>query len=178
MASPVVSDCREERIGACDHQRAALPTIVRPHEELPSSGIAAIYLAGPVPRRAGEVPWHLEAIAALQAYGFDGAVIVPRASDEAAAQESDERQLSWEFEAQCRADVLLFWVPRDPADMLGLTTNLEWGIWHDTGKVVIGIPPAAAMTLPLRHAAYRVGVDVCESMNGTVRCALRSLACR
>lgn len=155
-----------------------MPTIVHPNEALPSSGVAAIYLVGPVPRKTGEVRWHLEAIAALQAYRFDGAVIVPRTLDERAIQESDERQLSWEFQAQCRADVLLFWVPRDLVDMPGLTTNLEWGMWYDTGKVVIGIPPGAALTLPLRHAAQRAALEVCDTLDGTVQSALRALACQ
>ena len=135
-----------------------------------------IYLAGPAPRETDKLPWHPEAINALHAQGFEGAVIVPQSLNERATLEADEQQLSWEFQAQCLANVLLFWVPRNPIDMLGLTTNLEWGMWYSTGKVVIGIPPEATMTLPMRHAAHRAGIKVCDTLDGTVRRALQALA--
>ena len=41
------------------------------------------------------------------------------------------------------ADVIVFWIPRDLDTLPGFTTNIEWGAWHRSGKVVLGAPPDA-----------------------------------
>ena len=56
-----------------------------------------------------------------------------------------------------RADALMFWIPRRLWDLPGLTTNLEWGVWHQSGKVVLGAPPGTPKMRYLRHYADRAG---------------------
>ena len=150
--------------------------ILRPCELLPAAGLQLVYLAGPVPRHIESASWHLTATALLKSYGFAGMIIAPQVLGE--TRESEERQLAWEYEAQTRADALLFWVARDHTEAPGLTTNLEWGIWHASGKVAIGIPPNAPSTLPVRYSAKRVGVPVFATLDETVRAVLGLLASR
>lgn len=136
-------------------------------EPLPRAGCPTIYLAGPVPRDPGATSWHGEAIELLDARGFAGYVVVPRPRngvwpDDAAAQ------ISWEELAQRRADGLLFWVPRHLWNLPGLTTNLEWGIWHASGKAVLGAPRDAPRMAYLHHWAEVGGAPTAQTLRGTV----------
>lgn len=46
----------------------------------------------------------------------------------------------WERVALINATVILFWVPRKLPDMPAFTTNVEFGYWLHSGKVVYGRP--------------------------------------
>jgi hypothetical protein len=48
--------------------------------------------------------------------------------------------VEWEFAALERADVLLFWVPRDTESLPGFTTNVEFGRYVGSGRMVYGRP--------------------------------------
>ena len=50
----------------------------------------------------------------------------------------------WEREALINATVILFWVPRKLPDMSAFTTNVEFGYWLHSGKVVYGRPNDAS----------------------------------
>ena len=50
----------------------------------------------------------------------------------------------WEREALTKATVILFWVPRKLPDMAAFTTNVEFGYWLHSGKVIYGRPDDAS----------------------------------
>lgn len=49
----------------------------------------------------------------------------------------------WERMALTEATVIMFWVPRSLPDMAGFTTNVEFGYWMPTKKVIYGRPNTA-----------------------------------
>lgn len=46
----------------------------------------------------------------------------------------------WEREALTEATVIIFWIPRRLPDMTAFTTNVEFGYWLHSGKVIYGRP--------------------------------------
>lgn len=47
---------------------------------------------------------------------------------------------SWEREALTEATTIIFWIPRQLTDMPAFTTNVEFGYWLHSNKVVYGRP--------------------------------------
>jgi hypothetical protein len=58
------------------------------------------------------------------------------------------------------------------ATLPGLTTNVEWGRWESSGKVVLGTPADAPHTRYLRHYAQRYGVATADTLDETMSAAL------
>lgn len=71
-----------------------------------------------------------------------------------------------------RADALLFWIPRVLWTLPGLTTNLEWGIWHDSGKAVLGAPPGTPRMRYLEYYAKVAGAPQAETLHDAARIAV------
>lgn len=146
-------------------------TIVRPFEPFPTAVTRTIFLAGPSPR-SDEIPsWRPEALALLEELRFDGHVYLPEASDANAWMTDPDLQEVWEDEALHRADAVAFWVPRDfTPDATGKprmpagTTNMEFGEFLTSGRIVLGVPPKAPQTHAMKQKAARYGVPVCTDM--------------
>ena len=49
----------------------------------------------------------------------------------------------WERITLSEATTIVFWIPRHLPDMPAFTTNVEFGYWLHTGKVVYGRPDNA-----------------------------------
>ena len=49
----------------------------------------------------------------------------------------------WEREALTETTTILFWIPRHLPDMPAFTTNVEFGYWLHTNKVIYGRPDDA-----------------------------------
>jgi hypothetical protein len=47
----------------------------------------------------------------------------------------------------------------------GLTTNIEFGRWEDSRRIVLGAPPGAAHVGYLRECAARVGAPSVETLD-------------
>ena len=69
----------------------------------------------------------------------------------------------------------LFWVPRELRTMPAFTTNVEFGIWADSGKAVLGYPPKAPKCRYLDWLAGRHRVPVRHTLPETVAAALALL---
>jgi hypothetical protein len=145
--------------------------IIHVFDALPEEGERLVYLAGPVPRDAGEHAWHAEAIQECRAAGFDGVIAVPRLR--VGTVKDPDSQIAWEHAAMSRADALLFWIPRVLWELPGLTTNLEWGVWHDSGKTILGAPPGTPRMRYLRFYAQRAGAPQTESLTDAARLAVQ-----
>ena len=52
----------------------------------------------------------------------------------------------WERNALIEATIIVFWVPREIPNMSGFTTNVEFGYWLHSGKVLYGRPNGAPKT--------------------------------
>lgn len=105
-------------------------------------GQKSIFLAGPTPRGGEFESWRTDACKFLEDCGFDGVVYVPEYSTW--RQKTDYvDQVQWERDALSNASVITFWIPRALPDMPALTTNVEFGYWIHSGKILYGRPDDA-----------------------------------
>ncbi len=140
-------------------------------EGFPEVVTRSILLAGPTPREPTVPSWRPAALAALEAQGFDGAVFVPEPRE---GWMSDyDGQIAWEEAGLHRADAILFWVPRDMKTLPGLTTNVEFGVWADSGKVVLGAPEDAVKMRYLEHYASRYHAPIARDLPSAAAAAVR-----
>lgn len=102
----------------------------------------SVFLAGPTPRNPNTISWRKDAVKKLDELRFDGVVYVPEFSSGKPLKDYDE-QVVWERTALSNATVILFWIPRKLPDMPAFTTNVEFGYWLHTGKVIYGRPDDA-----------------------------------
>ena len=114
-------------------------------DEVVLKGKKSIFLAGPTPRGKEVASWRVEAVRKLEELGFDGVVFVPEYSTWV-PKENYEEQANWEREALTEATVILFWIPRSFPDMPAFTTNVEFGYWLHSKKVIYGRPDGAPKT--------------------------------
>jgi 8-oxo-dGTP pyrophosphatase MutT (NUDIX family)/nucleoside 2-deoxyribosyltransferase len=113
--------------------------VIYAQEEFPSEYTKSIFLAGPTPRDNNIESWRNEALEILKQLKYDGAVFIPESKDGKFNGKYDD-QVEWEKTGLNKADCIVFWIPRDLETMPAFTTNIEWGMWNDSGKVVIGFP--------------------------------------
>lgn len=83
-----------------------------------------------------------------------------------------ERQYEWEDFHLRVASCILFWIPRDLKMLPGFTTNIEWGKWCGSGKVILGHPPNAPKTSWIDFDAQRHFVTVEENLGDAVQAAI------
>jgi hypothetical protein len=60
--------------------------------------------------------------------------------------EDVRREVEWEDEALTRCTLIVFWVPRDLKTLPGFTTNVEFGMYLRSGKIIYGRPDNAPET--------------------------------
>lgn len=143
-------------------------------EQPPPHWSAAVFLAGPTPREAGVRSWRPDAISELRGqWDRDGRLVVFAPEPRDGRWVSDYiAQVSWEYATLNLADEILFWVPREVNHLPGLTTNVEYGAWCDSGKVVFGAPVKAPKNRYLHHYADQNHIPTAASLPETVRLAL------
>lgn len=105
-------------------------------------GEKSIFLAGPTPRGENAISWRTKACQFLEDNGFDGVVYVPEYSTWKPKEDYVD-QAEWERDALLNASVIAFWIPRELPDMPAFTTNVEFGYWLHSGKVIYGRPDTA-----------------------------------
>lgn len=157
--------------------------IVYANELFPTRVQKSIFLAGPTPRSEGAVSWRSQAIALLGLLGYDGHVFIPEPRSGKWEHEYD-RQVEWEEEGLNRADCIVFWVPRDldgtapegnGSPMMALTTNVEWGMWKNSGKVVWGAPDWAKHTRYQQYYSNKLGVPQAQTLKETLELAIQKI---
>ncbi len=105
-------------------------------------GEKSIFIAGPTPREKDAISWRKEACNILEEIGFDGIVYVPEYSTWKPKEDYVD-QAMWERIGLTEATVIAFWIPRSLPDMPAFTTNVEFGYWLHSNKVIYGRPNEA-----------------------------------
>lgn len=153
--------------------------LVHTFEPMPTRVVRSIFLAGPTPRTAEARSWRPEALAALERHRFSGTVFVPEMRAGPFDEARYDECVAWEDEALRRADCICFWVPRDLTPdvdgkprFAGLTTNVEFGRWERSGKVVFGALRSAEANRYLWNYAKRHGLPRAGTLDHTVQAAL------
>ena len=118
-------------------------------------GKKSIFLAGPTPRDKNIKSWRKDACKFLEENGFDGVVYVPEFSNWKPLENYND-QTEWEREGLSNASVILFWIPRQLPDMPAFTTNVEFGYWLHSGKIIYGRPDDSRKN---KYLDWLYGVD-------------------
>lgn len=145
--------------------------IVYAKQPFPNTVTKSIFLAGPTPRSSNVVGWRQQALEALSVLGYDGHVFVPEPEDQKWGGDYTD-QVEWEDEGLNRADCIVFWIPRKMTDMPALTTNDEWGVWKDSGKVVIGAPTDAQHVRYQGYYADKLKIPTADTLVRTLMNAI------
>lgn len=140
-----------------------------------------VYLAGPTYRITPgashtQVSWRFDAIKLLEAQGFTGTVCVPEWRDGIKPVDwTYSRQVDWETENLTKAKVILFWIPREMNLLPGFTTNIEFGEWMNSGKIVVGAPKDAERIRYIRERCSRYNIVWGDTLKSCVDNALDKL---
>ena len=86
-----------------------------------------------------------------------------------------DKQVNWELEHLNKANVIMFWIPRDLKNLPGFTTNVEYGMFLKSGKIVLGYPAGAPKMKYLDMVARMNNVPVSNDLNETIKIALSIL---
>lgn len=130
-----------------------------------------IFLAGCSIRDLEDQSWRPEAIELFRRFGFDGTLFAPEMKS-GGFGDNWVYVVEWEDWHLNRADCILFWIPRDLKTFFGFTTNVEWGRWERSGKVVLGSPPGAKKMGYIRYYAKKLGIPTSDTLEETVKSAV------
>ncbi len=150
-------------------------TVVYYENEAPETLEKSIFLAGPSPRLPHVRSWRPEALQILEQLGYDGVVFVPECGGPMTLHPDPVYMIAWEDRYLHMADQVVFWVPRDMQDLPGLTTNIEFGRWEDSGRTVLGHPVGAPHTYYMDLYARKEGVPVCDTLKATLEIAVKRI---
>src|SRR5690606_12285421 len=81
-------------------------------------------------------------------------------------------QVEWEDRSLHLSDCILFWIPRDMKTLPGLTTNVEFGRWEDSGKAVLGSPTGAEKNDYIIQYANKLNIPGADTLNQTLALAI------
>lgn len=138
------------------------------------SSSQSIFLAGPSPRAKHHPNWRIEAVKMLEEKGFAGTVFIPLSKDVQLTR-SLEGQIEWELTNLDKASLIVFWIPRDLETLPGFTTNVEFGMYVKSGKIVLGFPKEAPHMRYLEHVAKINHVPTFYTLEETIKSALQML---
>lgn len=133
----------------------------------------SIFLAGPSPRDGStdwQGTWREEAVKLLEKLGFDGHVFIPLPFNGMSYAEG----VKWEEHLLEIADQILFWVPRSK-EMPAFTTNVEFGEWMKSGKVVLGYPEDAERMRYLEAKVNKYGSKTYDNLEDTIKACIANL---
>ena len=118
--------------------------------------------------------WRPTIINLLEQKGFQGTIYVPEPSDE---QWGDYlHQVNWEKEKLDNCDIIIFWIPRELQFMPAFTTNVEFGLYLNSGKVLYGRPPESPKNRYLDFKYQEVyKKEPCNTMEELVESIIRRI---
>ncbi len=149
--------------------------IVYAGEAPPETYSKAIFLAGPSPRGTTDENWRPAALGALTKLGYDGVVYIPLPREEGKWPANYDDQIVWETKYLRMCDQIIFWVPRDLKTLPAFTTNVEFGLWCDSGKITYGRPPSAPKMRYLDWHAVEEKLQVHETLEATLAAGLERI---
>lgn len=132
-----------------------------------------VFLAGPTPRELDVRSWRPLMIKKLREEGFKGHILIPEKENPEEGYDYDT-QVVWEERALNSADLIVFWVPRKLDTMPGFTTNVEFGEWMKSGKVILGHPKNAEKMRYMIHKAEKYKIPYYNTMDEVVSYVIKN----
>ena len=144
----------------------------------------SIFLAGPTPRSKNVKSWRPSFVEALKDNGFKSSIFIPENKVLGSPYDFD-KQIPWEVKGLNKANLIVFWIPRNLKTMPAFTTNIEFGEFMHSGKIVVGFPPKSVKNryiakrcemhqIPLFHTVEEMVNFICEEeikiLNECKRC--------
>src|SRR4051794_18478490 len=149
--------------------------VVYARQDYANAGRPGLFLAGPTPRSPEVLSWRPEALRLLDQLLFPGAVFVPEDAGTGGLSASYEEQIGWEWACLERADAIAFWVPRELKTLPGFVTNIEFGLYCRSGKVLLGYPPTAPKMRDLARLAGACNIPVFHDLPDLLRAVVARL---
>jgi len=147
--------------------------VIFAREDLSKLYTPSVFLAGPTPRSADVKSWRIEAIKLFEEQQFTGNLIVPEDINWGLKEENYDAQVEWEEKGLNEADCIMFWIPRNLVTLPGFTTNDEWGVWKQSGKVVLGVPDDAEKCRYQIYYAKKLHIAFSTSLQDTIKNAIK-----
>ncbi len=85
------------------------------------------------------------------------------------------RQIDWEVKYLNLAKVIIFWIPRDSGNP-AFTTNIEFGEWMHSNKIVVGAPKDAERMDYIKDRCTKLGIPFSNTIEQTVDNAIKMLS--
>lgn len=144
--------------------------IVYAQTPFPTAVERTLFLAGPTDRGNRPTAWRQEALQILKDLDFDGHVFIPEAEG-GRWNGNKDAQFEWEDEALRRADAIVFWMPRDLQTLPGFTTNIEFGLYARSRKIVWAAPEGALKVDWIERYAETLNVPITRDLKYALRIA-------
>ena len=96
-----------------------------------------IFLAGPT-YRSDKPSWREKAIEIFKKYNYNDYLFIPEPFTGIY-----KTQIEWELFYLEQSKLIMFWVPRELKELPGFTTNVEFGMYFKSNKVIYGRPDNA-----------------------------------
>lgn len=132
----------------------------------------SIFLAGPTPRDHSSPSWRPDMIKILRDAGFEGDIFIPEKRGNYLDYEYGTHT-RWEVEHLNKATLILFWVPREKNAMPAFTTNIEFGEFLHSGKIVLGYPEWAERMRYLKERCIMHDIPHFHTMEEVANCAIK-----
>lgn len=141
--------------------------------------VNSIFLAGPTPLLENQKmikSWRFDVLRLLEQYGFNGDVFIPEIQDgEYSPDWTYSKQVDWEIKMLTKATAILFWIPRDLVLLPGFTTNIEFGEWLKSGKIVVGAPEGAPKMQYLQERCNRLKIPWQNTLENCVKAVVNKV---
>jgi len=134
----------------------------------------SIFLAGPSPQSKEHYNWRPEALEILKKIEFDGSVFVPISRDGNWLPNYNAK-VEWELTHLDMASVIVFWIPRDLETRPGFRTNVKYGMYLKSGKIILGFPENTPKMKYLAHLADIHNISIYHTLEKTLNNALQKL---
>lgn len=137
----------------------------------------SIYLAGPTDGTNYLTRWRSDVLDVLKNENFDGNVILPelKLTSDNINDFGYDRIVDWEINMMNKCDVILFWIPRDLKTLPGFTTNIEFGEFLHSNKIVVGSPENAEKVRYLKERCRRLNIKWNNTLEDCVKDAIKKL---
>lgn len=158
-----------------------MPKIIYTGEDIDRNN-HSIFLSGPTYRVNKEEnfdsseSWRKKALKIFQYYNYPYIIYVPEyRNNKKPYNLIYENQIDWEISAMDSSDVILFWIPRDLDNLPAFTTNVEFGLFLDSGKIVIGAPKEAPKNEYLKYRCKLLGIPWYNTLEECIDASLNKI---